>query len=251
MRPTLESLLKGHVIPNKIYVTIPQFSIREASSYKIPPFLKDKTFCGSIIETIKAEEDWGPGTKLLGCARLIPNEAYLIVADDDVRYRPNFVSDLYEAQRSDHSASYSFYTYRSGGLTIGQGCDGFSFFGSNLKDIYSFAEKFVRNSNLMYHDDLWVSFFLASKGIRICSLSGKLAGGLVYEVEHEINALRYLDGELNRSKLAEDGLRRLMRDAKLESTIRWKIRATAFTDEILNLGRRVSRKLRTISRLSC
>jgi hypothetical protein len=249
MRPTLESLLNGQLVPNKIYVSIPEFSIRESRTYKIPSFLNDKTFCGSIIETIRADEDWGPGTKLLGCAKLVPSDAYLIVADDDVKYRSNFVSDLYEAQRSAHSASFSFYTYRCGGLTIGQGCDGFSFFAANLSDIYPFAEKFVRNSNLMFHDDLWVSFFLASKGIRICSLSEKLAGGLVYEVEHEVNALRYLDGELNRSKLAKDGLRRLMRDTKLNRKVRWKIGATALSDEFLNFSRKVTRKIRTISRI--
>ena len=48
------------------------------------------------------------------------------------------------------------------GLTIGQGCDGFSFWSPNVKQIREFFEKHVMGTNLFFHDDLWVSFFLAS-----------------------------------------------------------------------------------------
>jgi hypothetical protein len=246
MRPTLESLLAGELVPDRLLVAIPPTSIRENCAYSIPDFLKDRDFCGDRIVVVEADRDWGSGTKLLGSLSAVPPESYLMLADDDVRYHPRFLRGIAEAQQADHSASFSYYTYRVRGLTLGQGCDGFSFWRPNLDGVRAFAERHIDNTNLMFHDDLWISFFLASKGIQIKSVAPPEQTRFIYEVEHHINALNRLSGDLSRRSLNLDGLRRLMREAPLPWQLRQKIRLVSALDRVWNrpvqkLGRYISR----------
>src|SRR5258706_14486212 len=90
IRPSLDSLLAGKVVPEKIFLLLPKFSRRENCAYKIPAFLKDKDYCRNIIEVIEVSSDSGPGTKVLGALNRLPDPCYLIAADDDVRYKPGF-----------------------------------------------------------------------------------------------------------------------------------------------------------------
>src|SRR5471030_1121332 len=135
MRPCLDSLLAGDVVPDKIFLPLPKFSRRENCAYEIPAFLKTPDFYGNIVEVVEVEQDWGPGTKVLGALNRILDRCYFIAADDDVSYKPRFLAGLLDAQREDHESSFSYHTYRASGLTIGQGCDGFSFYSPNLRGI--------------------------------------------------------------------------------------------------------------------
>lgn len=246
MRPVLESLLAGDMAPDKLLVAIPPTSVRENCAYSIPDFLKDRDFCGERIAVVQADRDWGPGTKLLGSLNAIPRESYLVLADDDVRYHPHFLQGIVEAQQADHSASFSYHTYRVRGLTLGQGCDGFSFWLPNLDGVRAFAERHVADTNLLFQDDLWISFFLTSKGIKIKSIAPPERGGFIYEVEHHINALNRLSGDLSRRSLNLAGLKRLLRDAPMPWQQRQKIRLVSALDRVWNrpvqkLGRCISR----------
>ena len=87
IRPSLKSLLEGDLRPDKIIVSFPEVSIREKSTYYIPDFLLDRDFCGNVIELSRSSLDFGPGNKLLGALEAHPTDCYLVVADDDVRYR--------------------------------------------------------------------------------------------------------------------------------------------------------------------
>lgn len=246
MRPVLESLLRADARPQKILIPLPSVSIREQCSYSIPDFLKDRDFCGDVVQVVAADHDWGPGTKLLGVCDAIPPESYLVLADDDVRYHPSFLKGILAAQRSDHSSSFSYHVYRARGLTVGQGCDGFSFWSPNLAGVKDFAERHVVGSTVFFHDDLWISFFLAAKGIQIKAAAPPRGAPLIYAVEHHVNSLNRLSGDLSRRAINRSSIKRLLREVPMAWQIRARIRLTATLDQVWTnplgkLRRRIAR----------
>lgn len=245
MRPSLESLLSGRQRPDKLLIPLPPVSLRENSGYSLPDFLRSSDFCGGIIEVVPVERDWGPGTKLLGALSHLPAKACLVIADDDVRYHADFLHGLGKAQAADHSAPFSYHTYMNDGLVIGQGCDGFSFWTPNLDGIASFAAKHVKDTPLVFHNDLWISFFLATRGIAIKQVR-RFDGHPVYEVAHQINPLSQLSGELARGKIRREGLRRLMREVEMTAARRRELRAARWRDKLWQAPlRRLRRHLAT------
>jgi hypothetical protein len=191
----------------------------------------------------------GPGTKLLGVLDAIQQPCYLVLADDDIRYKRHFLQGIADAQQQDHFASFSYWTYRTGGLTVGQGCDGFSFWYPNIADVMPFAEKHVKGTNLIFHDDLWISFWLATKGISIKNLQHLLKdGGTIYETEHEIHSLRYLTGPLSREELNRDGIKRLLQEVDMPEHRKLIMQARAACHRFVEQpSRRVLTKLRRIT----
>src|SRR5262249_53177239 len=126
------------------------------------------------------------------------------------------------------------YTYRVGGLMVGQGCDGFSFWSPNIADIKSFAEKYVSGTNLAYHDDLWISFYLAAKGIPVRSLEHLLDGRTIYEADYVYqNSLRFLSGELDRNLLNKEGLERLLDEVEMPTSRRLKLKVIGRLDRLV------------------
>ena len=245
IRPCLESLLSGSMRPDKIFLILPKFSIREQRAYDVPAFLDSPEFCQGIVDIVRTDHDWGPGSKLLGALGRLREPCVLVIADDDVIYSPTFLAELYAAQTQDRRASFSFHTYRSNGLTIGPGCDGFTFWLPNLAGIAEFAERHIVGTNLFFHDDLWISFYLKIHGIAVKSLADTLAGRLVYERMHDINSLNRLEGELKRRNLDRDGTRRLLKEVAMPASLRLRLRCERMFDRIVGSRiRKLRRKLR-------
>lgn len=216
MRPTLESLLDGDLIPDKILVIVTEYSEREKCGYVIPDFLNDESFTRDVIELVVATKDWGPGTKLLGAIEHCRDECHLILADDDVSYHRNFLSAIVLSQSTRPDCSFSYYTYRVSGLTVGQGCDGFSFYSPNLDGIQSFAERNVVGTSLLYHDDLWISFFLFARSIKVKAVPTPVTGETVYSQISPNDGLSAITfGDLARDKIIYDNLPRLVSQSKL------------------------------------
>lgn len=245
IRPCLESLLSGSLVPDKILLPLPTWSDRERASYALPDFLKDNDFAGRIVEVVVASQDWGPGTKLLGALTSIPDCCHLIIADDDVRYKPKFLEGIVTAQRQDNHSSFSYFTYNLDGLTIGQGCDGFSFWSPNLDRILPFAEKYVMGTKLFFHDDLWISFFLASNGISVKAVGESDNGSPMYNDEFiDGSSLRFLDGSLSRETIQRESMKRLLREVDMPASTRTHLQAKMMFSRIFAqpFGR-VTRKL--------
>ena len=241
MRPCLDSLLAGEVVADKILIPLPRFSKRENCAYEIPGFLRDD-YAGRV-EIVETDEDCGPGTKVLGALSRLADPCYFIAADDDVRYKPQFLSGLLAAQRADHGASFSNHTYRTGGLTVGQGCDGFSFYSPNLRGIDAFYRDHVAGTGLFYHDDLWLSFFLFLHGIAIKAPPRAKGEGAVYEVVHHTNALHALSGDLARRQLNRRGLKALIEATKPDLSKQGRLKAIAAFDALVTSPvRRLRRK---------
>jgi hypothetical protein len=243
--PCLKALLAGSLIPNKILLSLPSRSIREGAAYELPDFLTIENR-SPIVQVVTTDRDWGPGTKLLGALPHLPKPCYLVLADDDVIYRPTFLENLVRAQAGDHTASFSYHVYKWGGLNIGQGCDGFSFWSPNLAAVESFARTCVEGTNLMYHDDLWISFYLASRRIAIRPVD-YVGRELAYEKLHEINALSHLKGEMARRRLTRQGIKQMIE--KIDMPQRWKtrMRMNMLYDRLISPVRKFRRKIARVT----
>lgn len=221
IRDTIESLLSQTLIPDKIFISIPDRSVRENRGYVLPEWLQDQL--SPRVEVVHCSQDCGPGTKVLGCLPRISQPGCLIVVDDDLKYSPAVIQRLYEAQESDHGSSFSFFVYKLGPFPIGQGADGFSFYTPNLAGIEDFARVALRNRAAFVTDDLWVSLFLRNRGIRVRTLRFLLAPGeAVYEqTTDRPNQLRHLTGELERQAAMSAGMRYLVSSGLLRARLRF------------------------------
>ena len=227
IRPCLESLLSGTRRPDKIIVSLPFYSTREKTEYRIPEFLQDQNFCGDVVEVVRVDSDWGPGTKLLGALPFVSEKSCLVLVDDDVTYRPNFLQNIADAQLNEHDVSFSYFTYRVRGITIGQGCDGFSFWKPNLFGISDFFRRYVSGTDLVLHDDFWISIFLASKHIRIKPLNHLVGPDdtIYLQSFDDRNSLRYLTGAYSRKLLQKEHLGRLLKEVEMPALRRMKLQS--------------------------
>ena len=212
LRSTLDSLLAQSRLPDKILLCLPKWSHREQCAYGRPDWLADYA---PMLEVVDCAHDWGPGTKLLGCLDHLVQPSCLIVADDDMRYRPAFLEGLYGSQIEDTGSSFSYWTFPCGPFAVGQGADGFSFYSPNLQGIRSFADKVLRSPQLRVVDDLWISAFLKHRGVAVKSIRHLLGEGTVYEAAHSVNQLRNLGGDLEREAAMTAGVRHLLESGLL------------------------------------
>ena len=243
IKPTLDSLFAGTLPPDMILVNAPEFCKLENSAYVVPDFLADPSVFGGRVQFVRSAVDWGPGTKILGPLPHLTEESILVIADDDIIYHPEFLNLLVTAQRAQPNHAYSFYVYRSSGLSIGQGCDGLSIWSPHLDGIEMFARRYVANTTLIYHDDIWIAFFLATKGIKICGLPVPTSSELVYEQVLPNNVLSDQIGQLKRETILSIHLPRLLREVDVSSTLRIKLLAMSSYDFARNVIRRARHKL--------
>ncbi len=229
LQPTLQSLLSGDRRPDVIRIILPEKPLRESAEFVVPEFLLDESFHGGVVKVIRIERDFGPGSKLLGTIGDIDVPTCLVLADDDVRYRKDFLKGLVDSQLADRSSSFSYFTYPAGGIRVGQGCDGFSFWSPNLAGIREFFADYVDGSDLMFHDDLWISFFLATRGVGAKSLRHRLDGSTIYDQVHDVNALRDLEGTLDREEMNVREYRALMKRVRISPGRRAAIRSIEFS----------------------
>jgi hypothetical protein len=203
LRPMLESLFAQKRRPDGILLCLPNRSAAENTTYERPAWLAEFE---PTLQVVRCERDDGPGTKVLGPLPYIQKPACLVVVDDDMRYRPEFLDIMYRAQSANRKASFSFYTYVCAPFIVGQGADGFSFFTPNLQGITDFASRVLTHRQLRVVDDLWISAFLKKRGIAVHSLAHLIpGGGTIYERSHNVNQLADEQGDLARREAMSKG----------------------------------------------
>lgn len=108
---TLNSLLNQDVKPTKIFVFLPDKSVRLKMDYNINDIQKDKiNDPNNIIEYITGVNDEGPITKFYSLLDIIPKNKnnFLLVADDDVVYPKSRIRDIKKYINIDSNNSYGF-----------------------------------------------------------------------------------------------------------------------------------------------
>ena len=108
---TLNSLLNQDVKPEKIFVFLPDKSIRLKMDYNINDIQKDKiNDPNNIIEYITGVNDEGPITKFYSLLDIIPKNKnnFLLVADDDVVYPKSRIGDIKKYINVNSNNSYGF-----------------------------------------------------------------------------------------------------------------------------------------------
>ncbi|KAI9019647.1 hypothetical protein DFJ74DRAFT_673921 [Hyaloraphidium curvatum] len=89
IRSTLDTLVNQTMKPDMIYLQMPKSSERFKDGYWIPRWLR------KLPITVNRCDDRGPATKLLGVLPLESDpDTLIILADDDMIYPPDMVSDL-------------------------------------------------------------------------------------------------------------------------------------------------------------
>jgi hypothetical protein len=242
IRPTLESLLAGHRPPDRILVNTPTFCRYENSGYEIPGFLTDPAQFGGKVRHVVSPIDWGPGTKILGPVPHLPAESILVIADDDIVYHREFLQRLVAAQMASRNSSFSFFVYRAMGLSIATGCDGLSVWSPHLDGIEAFARRHVADTTLLYHDDVWIAFFLMTRGVRVRQLPVPADAELVYQQVLPNNVLSGQTGAMQRETIAATHLPRLLKEVELPVLTKARLLGLRAYDETVDLKRRVVNK---------
>ncbi len=110
IKQNIDSLIKNR--PKHIYISIPDFSIRENVPYEIPEWLNEYANRSDAIVKIVRCKDYGPATKFMGIIEQkvdIDPDHYIVIVDDDFKYNElvldNFINRMQihekENQRDD------------------------------------------------------------------------------------------------------------------------------------------------------
>lgn len=185
IKPVLDFLFAESIPIKTIYVNIPHIFKRDNIPYIIPTWLQQE-----VRVKILRTQDYGPGTKLLGTLEQanLPKNAIIITVDDDVQYPKNML--LYLAYKAKQNPSFAVGFsgmnphYNKHGQIITDSLGGIGL-KSDLRDkaFVSILEGFagiayrrkffddkvfnIQNAprECINSDDLYLSFYLAEKGI--------------------------------------------------------------------------------------
>lgn len=170
---TLETLVIQSIKPEKIILNIPkQYNLRftESIDENIINKLKEKFKDFLLINIL--EEDYGPGTKLLGLIYnniidLTDKNTYIILVDDDILYNINLIKDFNYHNDLNKTAGLSFginfkdFTY----FNIGEGVMGFFIKSNILNEFKDYYEIIKSYKSIKYHDDFYISYYFYIKNL--------------------------------------------------------------------------------------
>lgn len=217
---TVASLLAQGRAPDRIFVAVPRryrrFDLPDLEARvarQLAPLARHPA-----VELVRCASDDGPGTKLLGSLDRMRAESaragrefVVALVDDDMVYRPYLLETLLASVVDDPRSACSFYSWdteTAPSLRVAWGADGFAFAGAHLAGVEAFFDALVaREPRFVFQDDFWLSIFLRRKGLVVRDLRDRLREGdeLIYteHVAANVDALRALDGELDRGRLNE------------------------------------------------
>jgi hypothetical protein len=197
--PCIDSLLNQLFLPTKIVINLPitynfRFGNTSISEEDIQEFNQHYSHT-DLIKIIRTSTDYGPGTKLVGILKnKVPlDNSFIILVDDDVIYKNNFLQGFIPYLYEKSVASYWIYEYSD--IIIGQGVDGFLIHGELLKDFLNYYKIIKNEKYINYQDDVFISFFMKIKGITINKVN---SNETIYDNYNNCEALSNLDGNFSR-----------------------------------------------------
>lgn len=146
---------------HKFDILIINLSINDFVYNSIPKYLQDDK---QVI--INRTEISGPCTKLIGSIDIIPNDAVVIILDDDMVMRSNFISSLYESYKKNPSKISSTYVTRNNYFTEVAGFAGFIL---KMTDTIRELKKYylIMPTCVKYIDDTWFGWCFHRIGIDV------------------------------------------------------------------------------------
>jgi len=211
LEKTIDSLINQTLKPNKIILNIPKkYNFRFTTEINLDKILKK--YSNNITINL-IENDYGPGTKLLGLINskffnLLDNNSYIVLVDDDMIYKKNMLeyfnnyNNKYYKNNNDYINIGSFYVYKFKDINIGQGADGLFIKYNKLgkfNDYYNLIKKF---KYINFHDDFYISYYFYLKQYKIIHilLQNKQ---LIYDKTNNNDkfGLINLDGDYKRDSL--------------------------------------------------
>jgi len=178
---TIDSILSQTYLPEKIYIYIPKYykrfnkTIIKQYPHLTPEMIeleKIKNKYKSMVEIHIINNDYGPGTKLLGIIMNkndFTNDDFILIIDDDVVYKKS-AFEIICKNIKDNKNAFTFHSYDWNGFIIGQGVDIFALPIDCLDNIIDFYEIIKPYQFIFFHDDIWISYYLMKKNIKINKL---------------------------------------------------------------------------------
>lgn len=193
IKPTIDSLRRQSIKPHQIIVNIPKRYERfDTSIHQIPSFLTDDP----LIKINIIDEDYGPGTKMLGIFNLdIPKDMIVLICDDDARYKSHWAITLINGIISNRSKISSICPRNK--TIFGNG--GWGFY-RNIIDETKLLDSYIKNKDWcnLVDDDFFTYYF----DINNINCVGKHKDLVIIEtINKEITALKNLGGHNSRGKL--------------------------------------------------
>jgi hypothetical protein len=209
---TIDSLITQNVLPEIIIVNIPKlYSMRFDTVLplnKIIDFQNKYAKHNVYINLI--DEDFGPGTKLLGLfynnvlADYDDENTFIILVDDDLIYKPNMIEYFLYVNKFHHNnvCLAGYFGYRFNNIQICQGADGLFMKKNKLTHFLQYYNEIKHNKYINYHDDFYISFYFNLLNQEFYHMWNP-NGGLIYSHGNysQLDALHNLHGEYNRDNL--------------------------------------------------
>jgi len=273
--PALLSIAAQERRPDRLILSLPRNSAREGREYALPPELRTLLSQHPWVEVQWLDEDFGPGTKLLGALRWLGAEGgrrlrwqegdLLMVLDDDHAYLHHALAELSREQLA-RGARYavSFFAYFFRGIMVPQGADIIAFQLSEgfVEDMLEYHRTFVKGDPACFLvDDLWIGLYLRLCDTTVVSLRDLVVKRGLQTVyarteNAKVVALEALGGEDRRDRVtlrAFDGLLARLSAAGPAGLQRWggadaARRVQQLTAEVRAVERQISEIQRWLER---
>jgi len=210
---TINSLINQTILPSKIVINISKIYNFRMNNLEIPlekinNFRNEYSKYNIFINLI--DEDYGPGTKLLGLlnsdviknSEIDVSNTYIILVDDDLIYKPYMIEhfDNYIKLNNNIDCA-SYYVYNSD-FKIGQGADGFFIKFNTLDNFLKYYDIIKDEMYVKYHDDFFISFYFYLTGKNIEYLIPPY-NKLIYDLSPcaTIEALHKIENEYSRGNV--------------------------------------------------
>jgi len=206
---TIDSLLNQTLMPKKIVLNIPKiynFRLNDNTidSSKLCQFIEKY---GDRIVINQINNDYGPGTKLLGLfsTDLISEDenTFIVLVDDDVKYKPYMIEYFDKCVQNNNMIEVASYcVFPCNNITIGQGVDGYFIKQNLLNKFQEYYTMIKAHDYVNYHDDLYISYYFGILKKEIHYIIPPYNSG-IYELTPsiEIDALKNIEGKYSRGLL--------------------------------------------------
>lgn len=174
IRPILVSLMNQTLVPDAIYLNLPEVFARTGERYLVPKDVVNLPF----VTINRVDRDYGPITKLLPTlSKETDPETCIVIVDDDTQYSPQFLRQLVRASQGHPDAVICnscgwLYSAPSNPLLpeckIVEGFAGVLFRRKFFQeDFFAYVDKAIQNRNCFQGDDYVISSYLSMKSIPI------------------------------------------------------------------------------------